>query len=396
MFTFLLVIIYFAFISLGLPDSLLGTAWPVIQQELGMPLSAAGIISMTVSGGTIISSFMSGKMIAKFGTGKVTFVSVFMTAVALLGFSFTQHFWWLWICAIPLGLGAGAVDAALNNFVAIHYKARHMSWLHCFWGIGVSISPLIMSAYLAKEGGWKNGYLTVSIIQFVLVGILLFSLPAWKKVEAPQKSEAEKSKPVPFKTMFKLPVVKMTLLTFFAYCAMEATTGLWGSTYLVKTKGMAPESAAKLVSLYFVGITAGRFISGFAAIKMSGRTMIRIGECFIVLGIVLVLQPFLLPLTTIGFALIGLGCAPVYPAMIHDTPNRVGVEMSGSLMGVQMAFAYVGSTFMPPIYGLIAEKITPSVFPVYLLLFLIIMIIAVEVTYKLQTKRLNELEAKQM
>lgn len=386
MFTALLVLVYVSFISLGLPDSLLGSAWPVVRADLGVPLAFEGILSMTISGGTIVSSFLSSKVIGKFGTGKTTFVSVAMTAAALIGMSFAPSFVWLCVMAVPLGLGAGAVDAGLNNFVALHYKEKHMNWLHCFWGIGVTLSPLILSAFIGDDGaGWRKGYLTVGIIQTVLVLILVLSLPLWKKAEKAPEGE-ESAEKFSYKEVFGKTIVRTTLVAFFAYCSVESVMGLWGSSYLVETKTFDVQTAARMVSLYYLGITIGRFLSGLLSMKMSGRSMIRVGQGFVLAGVLLMFLPFGIAPAMVGFVLIGLGCAPIYPSLLHDTPKRVGVKLSQALMGIQMAFAYIGSTFMPPIFGLLAENVSVGIFPFFLLGFAVIMIVATEVTYKLQEK----------
>jgi len=379
MITLILIIIYLAFISLGLPDSLLGSAWPVMQIDLSVSFSSAGIISMIISGGTIISSLLSGRIINRFGTGKVTFVSVLMTAVALFGFSISPSFIWLCIMAIPLGLGAGSVDAALNNFVALHYKAMHMSWLHCFWGVGATSGPIIMSFFLAKNSGWQNGYLTIAIIQLSLVFLLFITLPMWKKLENKDKKavdeeggSTEKIKP------FKIPGVKLALVSFVCYCSVEATAGLWGSSYLVNFKGLSAESAARGVSLFYGGITIGRLLAGFLTMKFNNTKLIRMGQVICIIGAVSLMLPLPIYFSLIGLILIGLGCAPIYPSMLHETPNRFGKKESQSIMGLQMAFAYIGSTFMPPIVGLIASKTTIGILPYFLLGLILIMLIGSE------------------
>ena len=379
MITLILIIIYLAFISLGLPDSLLGSAWPIMQTDLSVSFSSAGIISMIISGGTIISSLFSGRIINRFGTGKVTFVSVLMTAVALFGFSISPSFIWLCIMAIPLGLGAGSVDAALNNFVALHYKAMHMSWLHCFWGVGATSGPIIMSFFLAKSSGWQNGYLTIAIIQFSLVFLLFITLPMWKKLENKDEKAAdeeggstEKIKP------FKIPGVKLALVSFVCYCSVEATAGLWGSSYLVNFKGLSPESAARGVSLFYGGITLGRLLAGFLTMKFNNTKLIRIGQVICIIGVTSLLLPLPTYFSLIGLILIGLGCAPIYPSMLHETPNRFGKKESQSIMGLQMAFAYIGSTFMPPIVGFIASKTTIGILPYFLLVLILIMLVGSE------------------
>lgn len=392
MFTALLVLIYIAFISLGLPDSMLGAGWPVMHQSLGVPLAMEGAMSMITSGGTIISSFLSSKVINRFGTGKVIFVSVMMTAAGLLGIALAPAFIWLCLLCIPLGLGGGAVDAALNNFVALHYKEKHMSWLHCFWGIGATLSPFIMSFFIGGEDpNWRGGYLTVGIIQAALVIILMISLPLWKKAEKQEKHENVEHQKVTYKDIFKRPIVRFTLLVCFCYCSIEAATGLWGSSYLVNSRGADPQLAARFVSVFFLGITVGRLISGFISMKLSGKNMVRLGEAFLLVGILMILQPFEIYICMAGFILVGLGCAPIYPAILHDTPKRVGVGLSQALMGIQMAFAYIGTTFMPPVLGALSEVTGLWIFPLFILFFTVLMIFAVEVTYRKQEKqRLEE------
>ena len=379
MFTLLLIIIYLAFISLGLPDSLLGSAWPAMHTSMSVSLWAAGVLSMIISGGTIISSFLSGKLINKFGTGKVTLTSVAMTAVALLGFSISPSFAWLCVMAIPLGLGAGSVDAALNNFVALHYKANHMSWLHCFWGIGATLGPVIMSLFIAKNNGWKKGYLTISIIQFCLVFVLFVTLPLWKKVgKIDNKNEVKEEKPTDNINVLKIPGVKIALVSFVCYCATESTTGLWGSSYLVNYRGLSASEAARWISLFYAGITVGRFLSGFLTMKFNNSILIRLGQVICIIGTISLILPLPVYFSVIGLILIGLGCAPIYPCMLHETPKRFGKSVSQSIMGVQMAFAYMGSTFMPPLLGFIVANTSIVIFPYFLLFFILIMLLGSE------------------
>jgi len=367
MLSVLLVIIYISFISLGLPDSLLGSAWPVINQALNVPLSYAGILSMIVSGGTIVSSVLSDRLIRRFGTGAITFVSVTMTAAALIGYSFSGSFWLLCVMAVPLGLGAGAVDAALNNFVALHYKVRQMNWLHCFWGIGATLGPYIMSRFLSRQDNWQWGYRSVGVLQVCLAAVLLLSLPLWKRVEQPDTGgKARAGRALGLAEIIRLPNAKEALLSFFFYCSIELTTGLWGSTYLVETKGITAAKAAQWVSIYYLGITVGRFICGFLSIKVSNRTMIRLGLGCIGAGILILPAASLPALCLFSLMLIGLGCAPVFPGLLHETPNRFGKENAGSIMGIQMASAYVGSTVMPPVFGLIADNVSPALLPAIL------------------------------
>lgn len=380
MTTILLLLIYFAFISLGLPDSMLGAAWPTMQVELGLPLSGAGLISLIISSGTILSSVLSGKLIRRLGTGRLTLLSVAMTAVALFGFSLSNNYGWLCILAVPLGLGAGAVDAALNHFVALHYAARHMNWLHSFWGIGATTGPIIMAIMLTRTGAWQNGYRVVSLIQFALVALLFFSLPLWKafheangggSVDAASASAGEPStSAAPRQQFWRIPGIKPALISFFCYCAVEATAGLWGATYLVQEKGVHPQTAAGWIATYYFGITLGRIINGFLSNRWSSQTLIRLGMGLIAAGIlVLIASPGGL-LDLLGFILIGLGCAPIYPSMLHETPARFGRENSSSLMGIQMASAYTGTTLIPPLVGVISAAIGMGAYPIFLLILL--------------------------
>ncbi|MNB72904.1 putative sulfoacetate transporter SauU [compost metagenome] len=379
MATFFLIIIYLAFISLGLPDSLLGASWPVMQKDLGAPLDMAGWLFMLIAAGTILSSLASGRVISRFGTGKVTLVSCLMTAAALLGYAESASVIWMVLFAIPLGLGAGSVDAGLNNYVAAHYKAHHMSWLHCFWGVGATLGPIIMARFIDGSGSWRDGYLTISAIQFGLVLILFFSLPLWNKVagirtaangmaedgasNGPAENAAGASasaKPL------RIRGVKQGLLSFLLYCGVEATLGLWGSSYLVHVKGVSAVFAAQGVSLYYAGITAGRFITGFITFRLSNRLLIRAGQITALAGAVLLCLPLPGGYAVAGFMIVGLGLAPIYPCMLHETPVRFGRENSQTIMGYQMAVAYVGSTLLPPLLGFLASFSSIGIFPVYL------------------------------
>lgn len=369
-----------AFISLGLPDALLGSAWPAIYPMMSVPVSYAGIVSMIIMGSTIISTLNANRSISKFGTGLVTAVSVLMTAVALIGFSFSSAFWMLCLWAVPYGLGAGAVDAALNNFVALHYASRHMSWLHCFWGVGASIGPYIMSYSLAVKNSWERGYSTVGILQIILTVILILSLPIWRKQERViWENQTGISKHLKIYEVLRIKGVKYVLLAFFAYCALETTTGLWASSYLVLYRGIEAEAAARWASLFYLGITLGRFISGFVTDRLGNRNMIRIGLAIITVGLLAVILPVKIGFVTLaGLALIGLGCAPIYPCIIHETPRNFGAENSQAIIGIQMASAYTGSTFMPPIFGLLASITTIALYPAYLGLFLFLTLFMTE------------------
>ena len=373
MYSIILAIIYAAFISMGLPDSLLGAAWPVMQGGLGVPLSYAGIITMTINLGTIISSLMSDRVIRRFGAGQVTAVCTAMTAAALFGFSVSNRFWLLVLCAVPYGLGGGAIDAALNNYVALHYSSRHMSWLHACWGVGVTISPYIMSAALTAQKGWQAGYHTVGWIQVCLTAILFTTLPLWKKVKWPAEEEEVKPKLLSIREAIKIPGVPFVMIGFFAFCALEHCAGLWASTYLVEYRGVDVETAARFAALFYTGLTVGRFLNGFTADKVGDKKMIRIGIAITVAGIVMIALPLENDTPAlIGLVVTGLGNAPVYPCIIHSTPIDFGRENSQSLVGMQMASAYIGSTFMPPIFGLIAQHISVGLYPAVLMFFTVL------------------------
>lgn len=380
MYFLLLALIYLAFISLGLPDSLLGAGWPVMHTELQVSVSCMGIVSMVISGGTIVSSLLSDRLTGKLGTRIVTVGSVFLTVVALFGFSFSTSFWMLIAFAVPYGLGAGAVDAALNNYIALHYKAKHMSWLHCFWGVGAIVSPFIMSAAL-KKGTWNDGYRTVGFLQLAIALLLLVTLPVWK-VNGTKSGESGKS--VGLLGALKIKGVPFLLAGFFAYCAAEATTMQWASTYFAEVKGIPAERAAGFAALFYIGITAGRFLSGFITDKLGDRNMIRLGTCILACGIAALMIP--VKSYTVAFAaflVIGFGCAPIYPCIIHSTPFNFGAENSGAIIGIQMASAYVGSTFVPPLFGLLGNAVSFSVMPLYLLAFFTLMIVMTEATFRI-------------
>lgn len=366
MTTLLLVIIYFAFISLGLPDSLLGSAWPSMYHGLGSTVSGAGNIFMIISAGTIVSSLLSDRLIHRFGTGKVTAASVATTAAALFGFSFCGTYWQLCLWAIPYGLGAGAIDAALNNYVALHFKARHMSWLHCMWGIGASVGPYIMGLCLTGGRGWQGGYRTIGCIQVVLTAIVLLSLPLWKNES--EADEDEKTRNVlSIPQALRLSGAPQILLCFFGYCALEQSVSLWAASWMNVVKGIPAETAASYASMFFIGITAGRALSGFITEKLGDRNMIRLGLCIVILGVLLLILSSGNAPALVGLVIIGLGCAPIYPCVIHSTPDRFGKENSQSLTGMQMAAAYTGSTFMPKLFGVLSDVISIRFFPVWLL-----------------------------
>lgn len=377
MFQLLLVIIYLAFISLGLPDSLLGSAWPVMYQEFSVPVSYAGGISMIIAAGTIVSSLQSDRLTKKLGTGKVTAFSVLLTAVALFGFSVSHSFAALCLWAVPYGLGAGSVDASLNNYVALHYASRHMSWLHCMWGVGASLGPYITGYALTGGQGWNMGYRYIAILQIALTAILFFSLPLWKTQMAGDTGQTgeENKKPLSLRQIVGIPGAKEILVTFFCYCALEQTAGLWASSYLVLQRGLAEEMAAGFASLFYIGITAGRAAGGFLTMKLNDTQMIRLGQGLILCGVVCLLLPFGDMTALAGLVMTGLGCAPIYPSIIHSTPAHFGADKSQAMIGVQMASAYVGTCFMPPVFGFLANHISASLYPVFLLVILLLMIV---------------------
>ena len=393
MFSLLLAIIYISFISLGLPDSLLGCAWPSMYPGFGVPVSYAGMVSMIIAAGTIVSSLLSERLTRKLGAGKVTAFSVGMTALAIFGFSISSQFWMLCLWAIPYGLGAGGVDAALNNYVALHYSSRHMSWLHCMWGVGCSIGPWIMGFALSATGKWNTGYLIVSVLQIALTAILFFSLPLWKKTDAEQEEEAD-SKPLKLSETLRIPGVLMAVLTFFCYCALEQTTGLWASSFLVLNKGISADTAASYAGMFFIGITIGRALGGFMTMKFNDRQMIRIGQVLMAAGIICLFLPWNFAAQA-GFIIIGLGCAPVYPCMIHATPAHFGANRSQAVIGVQMAGAYVGTCLMPPLFGLLADWIGVWLLPFYLLMILVILSVTNKRLWSISSKTVQKEEKRQ-
>lgn len=382
MYTLLLLLIYLAFISLGLPDSLLGSAWPVIHQELQVPLSYAGAVTMIISFGTICSSLMSERLTKKLGVNIVTVCSVLLTAIALYGFSTSSAFWMLCLWGIPYGLGAGAIDAALNNYVALHYNSRHMSWLHCFWGVGTIISPYIMS-YALTTSVWQNGYRMVSFLQMGITVILLVTLPIWKVNRKANEQKAGQAAVIGIRGALKIKGVPQLLLGFFSYCSLESTLLLWSSSYLVGAKGVTAQKAAAFASLFCIGITAGRFLSGLVTEKLGDYNLIRIGTGILLLGCIAMILPLKTDVAALGgLVVMGLGCAPVYPSIIHATPDNFGAQNSQAIIGIQMASAYVGSTFMPPVFGLIANHISVALMPFFVLFFIMLMYIMVKKTFQ--------------
>lgn len=376
----LLIIIYIAFVSLGLPDALLGAAWPVIQPQFVVPVSWMGPISLLISGGTVVSSLLSDRLCRKFGTGLVTAVSVAMTAVALVGFATSGSYWMLCIWALPYGLGAGSVDSCLNNYVAIHYSGKHMSWLHCMWGLGAAAGPYIMGASIAYMNSWSMGYWGVGILQIILCVFLFCSLPVWKKSSGTANEQI--SEPLTLKHIFAMPGAKAVILTFFCYCAMEQTAGQWAASYFYGHIGLKEEICALLASLYYIGITAGRFINGFLTVKFTDKFLVRLGIGVILIGLIVMLIPAGVVCAVIGMLLIGLGSAPIYPCVIHSTPSFFGESNSQAVIGVEMASAYVGICVMPPVFGFVADWIGIWVLPLFLVMITVVMFLCHEMAYK--------------
>ncbi len=384
MTTLLLICIYIAFIGLGLPDGLLGAAWPIMQADIAAPLSAAGIVSVIITVGTIVSSLLSDRLTRRFGAGVVTAVSVATTAAALFGFSQVTAFWQLCAWSIPYGLGAGAVDAALNNVVALHCKARHMSWLHAFWGVGASIGPHIMSAFLTGAHSWHGGYVAVGIVQIAITAALFCSLPLFGRLKAPTPdSNDAPAVPLGTRAALKIPGVKAVVVAFFAYCAAEGALMLWSTSYLNGYHHLSAESAASLGGLFYLGMMLGRFAGGFLAEKFSDALLIRVGIIVSLGGTVIIALPLPSPLIAAGLFIIGIGCAPIYPSIIHSTPLRFGAERSGAIIGIEMAGAYTGCCVAPPIFGLIGEHISLGLFPLFIAVFFVLLAVMIHRVNKL-------------
>lgn len=366
--TALLVLIYVAFISLGLPDSLLGSVWPAMHVDLGADLSLAGVLGAVVCAGTVLSGLMSARLIARFGTARVTAVSVLMTAAAMLGMALSSSFILTLLLCIPLGLGGGAVDAALNNFVALHYRAQHMNWLHCFWGVGATLGPAVIGLLLRLTGQWRGGYLGMAAAQCVLAAVMFASLPLWRKAEGGTDGQTESGniQPMRLREVLMLPLAGPVLISLLAYCGAESVMNLWCASYLVGARGIAADRAASWVSLFFLGITLGRMLAGFLSVRMRPAQLVRAGVLLAIVGIALLLSPLdsLLPAACL---LVGLGFAPVYPSMLHRTPVIFGQQASQSVMGIQMAFAYIGSTLMPPLAGALTHLAGMGFLPVFVL-----------------------------
>ena len=376
----LIAIIYLAFISLGLPDAVFGGSWPTMYLEFGVPVSYAGIVTVIISIGTIVSSLQSDQMTYKFGTGKVTAMSVALTAIALFGFSISHSFVELCLWAVPYGLGAGGVDASLNNYVAVHYSSRIMSWLHCMWGLGAMTGPYILGFVLTGGGSWNDGYRLISILQFVLSAVLVISLPIWKQRQNIINEHGEEipAQALSLKEVLAIKGAKDIMIAFFCYCALELTAGLWTSSYMVLHKGVAEEVAASYASMFYIGITIGRFVCGFITAKLNDKQMIRLGMAILAFGVVILFLPLSEYVALAGFILVGIGCAPIYPCIIHSTPEIFGADKSQAIVGVQMASAYLGSLIMPSVFGVIANHISVALLPLYLCVILVVMFIMYE------------------
>ena len=379
MVALLLAIIYMAFIGLGLPDSLLGSAWPVMYVQLGTDFSFAGFVTMIVAGGTIVSSLLSDRITRRLGAGLTTAIGVLVAAIAMFGFSSSSAFWMLCMWAVPYGLAAGTIDAALNNYVALHFSSRHMSWLHSFWGVGAVISPYIMGYSLTQGLGWETGYFSVSMIQVGMAAVMFLCLPLWRKNKGGVPTVEERGRALSLPEILKIRGVKLVLPAFFAYCAAEATTMLWAVSYLVLHRGIAEEVAAQYGALFFWGMMVGRFLGGFIADKVGDRRMIRGSITIMLTGIIMILLPVGMDqISLIGLVVLGLGCATVYPSIIHSTPSNFGEDNSRAIIGVQMAGAYTGSTFIPPLFGLISRVTGIGFYPVFILAFALLLLLMTE------------------
>ncbi len=373
----LLILIYLSFIGLGMPNALLGTAWPEMHLELGVPVSYSGAVSMILSGGTVIASLLSDRITRLLGTGRQNAFSAALIALSLFGFSISNSYIAICLWAAPLGFGMGSIDTSLNNYVAHHYSSRYMSWLHCMWGIGSTLGPYIMGAILAANKGWSSGYFTVGGIQLALTALFFFTLPLWKKQRDTHASStveevAAAEPPASFMEILRQPKTPFILLIFFSYCTIEMTIALWSSTYMVMERGYSADAAANFVSVFFIGISIGRALAGFLAIRMSNKAIIRLGVAFCAVGLLSFLLPLGETVTLVAFVLIGLGCAPIHPFAIRSTPDYFAPRYSQPLIGIETASAFMGNLLMPPVFGLIAEHISIALFPYFLMIFLVL------------------------
>lgn len=375
MATILLIFIYIIYIGLGVPDSAIGSAWPAVYRDLNLPVSYASFVTVIISLCTASSSFFSAKLINKFGTGAVTAVSTLVTAAALLGFSLSDSIWWFCVSAVPAGFGAGAIDAALNNYVALRYKSSHINFLHSFYGVGVAITPFIMSFPL-KTGDWRQGYRTIFFVQLAIAAIAFLTLPLWNKIRE-RENEEEKFTPVTlsYVKMAKIPAARIGWVVFFFTCGLEFTCNTWATTFFVESEGATAATAAKFLTLYFLGITSGRFVSGILARKMSNRSIVLAGYCIVFAAIVILFLPVPVLFKGIALLMIGLGNGPSFPNLIYMTPGHFGKQASQSLIASQMAMCNLGILAVPPVFGLIAKNLSAKLFPVFLaVLFAVIVL----------------------
>ncbi len=393
MATLLLLVIYVAFIGLGIPDSLFGTAWPAIYPEFSLPFSFGSFVTFSIACGTVVSSLLSARFINRFGTAVVTAVSTTLTALALLGFSLSENLLFLCLFSLPLGLGAGAIDAALNNYVAMHYSASHMSYLHCFYGIGVTISPYLMSLALSDDNNWRSGYRLAFFLQAGIALITILSFPLWKKVrhseQTPGKSETEEnvSRTLSLRELFSMRDVRFVWLAFISSCALEWLCGSWCGTFLVEAKGMSPDRAAAMVTFYYLGIALGRFLSGVLSHKFASWKIIHLGEGVLILALAAFCLPLPAPAAAVALFLIGFGNGPIYPNLTHLTPIHFGKEISQSVMGSQMAAAYLGIMLAPPLFGLVAQRFGSYLLPYFLLAFFVLLIASTLSLYRSSQKK---------
>ena len=375
MATILLIIIYISFIGLGLPGSVFGTVWPAVYTDLSLPFSYGSFVTMIISCGTIVSSIIAPSIINRFGTSKVAAFSTLLTALALIGFSFSGNLACMCLCAIPLGIGAGAIDIALNNYVALHYNASHMSFLHCFYGVGVSVSPYIISLVINSSAGWRGGYRIVFLIQLIIAAMLFISLPLWNKIHPRAVTSENENKNIGFLKTLKIPGVKIMCGLFITSCAIETVCGCWGSTFFVEYKHLSPESAARIIIFYYFGITLGRFLSGILVDRLGSVKIIQIGMIVLCAALLCMILPGNILLCTVGMFLIGLGNGPMFPNFNFLAPQNFGADISQSVIGAQMAAAYMGILAAPALCGIIAQNFGMVIFSYYLIMFYIIMVI---------------------
>lgn len=362
---FFILIIYLTYISLGLPDSLLGVTWPEMINDFPVEQSAAGLISMAVAVCTVISSLQTPRLLKKIGTGNLIFTSVLLTSVGLTGFSLSQHFYFLLIAAIPLGFGAGAIDTSLNDYVSVNLEAYHMNWLHAFWGIGATMGPLIMGFTLRSQFSWRMGYVIIAVIQVLIALVLFLSLPSWKKDKEVQTGTHKESFSIP--ALIKDRGILYSFLAFLVYVSLEGTVFLWGSTYLITSKDLTPSTASFILSIFFTSLTLGRILSGFVTFWLSNQKMLYVSFGILLLGIIAMMFGST-ALLYLGLGLIGLGCAAIFPTMMHETPRRFGEAKSSSVIGVQIASGSIGITTLPPLFGVLFQNISMELFPVFLIL----------------------------